>query len=43
MKLLAARILFFCARVFQSRGKPLGQWFQNQGVLLLAGVKAKRD
>jgi hypothetical protein len=43
MKLLTARIFFFLARVFQSRGMPIGQWFQSKGILLLAGIKVKRD
>ena len=43
MKLLAARVLFFLARIFQSRGMPIGQWFQNKAILLLSGVKVKRD
>jgi hypothetical protein len=43
MRLLLARITFFLARAFQSRGMPIGQWFQNKGILLLAGVKHKRD
>jgi hypothetical protein len=43
MRLLLARILFFIARVFQGRGMLVGQWFQNKGILLLSGVKTKRD
>jgi hypothetical protein len=43
MNLLLSRICFFFARIFQSRGMPVGQWFQNKGILLLAGIKVKRD
>jgi hypothetical protein len=43
MKLLLARLLFILAKVFQGRGMLVGQWFQNKGILLLAGVKTKRD
>tara|TARA_A100001515_G_scaffold98485_1_gene79394 strand:+ start:1139 stop:1270 length:132 start_codon:yes stop_codon:yes gene_type:complete len=43
MRLLFARCLFLVARVLQSRGMLLGQWFQNKGILLLAGMKEKRD
>jgi hypothetical protein len=43
MRLFLARILFFCARIFQGRGMLVGQWLQNKGILLLARVKAKRD
>tara|TARA_R110000824_G_scaffold380030_1_gene572256 strand:+ start:2000 stop:2131 length:132 start_codon:yes stop_codon:yes gene_type:complete len=43
MKLLAARLFFFLARILLRRGMPLGQWFQGKGILLLAGVKVKRD
>jgi hypothetical protein len=43
MKKLTAKILFFLARVFQGRGMLIGQWFQNKGILLLAGVESKRD
>jgi len=43
MKLLLARLLFILAKVFQGRGMLIGQWFQNKGILLLAGVKVKRD
>jgi len=43
MRSLLARLLFFGARLFQRRGMPVGQWFQNKGILLLAGVKVKRD
>jgi hypothetical protein len=39
MKLLAARILFFLARLCQGRGMLIGQWFQNKGILLLAAGK----
>jgi hypothetical protein len=43
MKPLLARLLFSLARVFQGRGMLIGQWFQNKGILLLTGVKVKRD
>jgi hypothetical protein len=43
MKLLLARLLFILAKVFQGRGMLVGQWFQNKGILLLTGVKVKRD
>tara|TARA_B100000131_G_scaffold316237_1_gene355984 strand:- start:229 stop:363 length:135 start_codon:yes stop_codon:yes gene_type:complete len=43
IRIIAARMSFFLARFFNSRGMLLGQWFQNKGILLLAGVKAKRD
>jgi len=43
LKLLAARVLFFFARLFQSRGMLLGQWFQNKGILVLSKVRIKRD
>tara|TARA_B100000029_G_scaffold286527_1_gene280285 strand:+ start:1169 stop:1300 length:132 start_codon:yes stop_codon:yes gene_type:complete len=43
MRLLLARVFFLCARIFQGRGMLLGQWFQNKGILLLSGVKIKRD
>jgi hypothetical protein len=43
MRILAARLFFFLARVFQGRGMPIGQWFQNKGILLLTRVKVKRD
>jgi hypothetical protein len=40
---LAARLLFFLARIFQGRGMLVGQWLQNKGILLLSGVKVERD
>ena len=43
MKLLAARVAFALARIFQGRGMLLGQWFQNKGILLLSKVRTKRD
>jgi hypothetical protein len=43
MKMLLARTFFFFARFFLSRGMLLGQWFQNKGILLLAGMGSKRD
>jgi|TARA_B100000900_G_C20300685_1_gene602094 hypothetical protein len=36
VRILAAKILFYLARVLQSRGMLLGQWFQNKGILMLA-------
>tara|TARA_Y100001963_G_scaffold153926_1_gene241669 strand:+ start:1726 stop:1854 length:129 start_codon:yes stop_codon:yes gene_type:complete len=42
MKLLAARVLFFLARIFQSRGMLLGQWLQNKGILLLSKIRDKQ-
>jgi hypothetical protein len=42
-RLLVARLLFFLARIFQGRGMLLGQWLQNKGILLLSGMKVKRD
>tara|TARA_A100001515_G_scaffold144630_1_gene149311 strand:- start:3449 stop:3580 length:132 start_codon:yes stop_codon:yes gene_type:complete len=39
MRLLAARLMFFFARTLLRRGMLLGQWFQNKGILLLAGAK----
>jgi len=43
MKLLLAKVYFFLARQLQSRGMLLGQWFQNKGILLLAGAGKKDD
>jgi hypothetical protein len=43
MKKLAAKILFFLAKIFLSRGMLVGQWFQSKGILLLAEVGSKRD
>tara|TARA_R110000824_G_scaffold80103_2_gene201682 strand:- start:1758 stop:1892 length:135 start_codon:yes stop_codon:yes gene_type:complete len=43
LRILAARLLFFIARIFQSRGMPVGQWLQNKGILLLAKARVKRD
>jgi hypothetical protein len=43
VRLLLGRLCFVCARIFQGRGLLLGQWFQNKGILLLTGVKVKRD
>jgi len=40
-RIFTAKILFFLAKVFQGRGMLIGQWFQNKGILLLAG--SKRD
>jgi len=42
-RILLAKICFLLAKVFQGRGMLMGQWFQNKGILLLAGVKVKRD
>tara|TARA_R100000329_G_scaffold149259_1_gene139566 strand:+ start:44 stop:181 length:138 start_codon:yes stop_codon:yes gene_type:complete len=36
MRILAARVMFFFARTFLSRGFLVGQWFQNKAILLLA-------
>jgi|TARA_R110000851_G_scaffold200220_3_gene351374 hypothetical protein len=36
LRLLAAKILFSLARLFQGRGMLVGQWFQNKAILLLA-------
>ena len=36
MRILAAKVMFFLARTFLSRGFLLGQWFQNKAILLLA-------
>lgn len=43
MKFALARFYFWIARLFLSRGKILGQWFQNKAILLLAGIKVNRD
>jgi len=43
LKILIARILFFLARAFQSRGMLFGQWLQNKGILLLSKVKIKDE
>jgi len=38
-----ARGFFLLARVLLRRGILLGQWFQNKGILLLAGVKENSE
>ena len=43
MKITLARFYFWVARLFLSRGKILGQWFQNKAILLLASAKVDRD
>jgi hypothetical protein len=43
MKMILARTLFLLARVFLKRGMLLGQWFQNKGILLLAGTKVNNE
>ena len=41
VRILYARLLFFLARICQKRGWLVGQWFQNKGILVLAGMKRR--
>ena len=40
---LLAYLYFMFARYFVRKGSPIGMWFQNKGILLLTGLRRKRD
>ena len=43
MRKTLANVLFYLAKVFLSRGMPLGQWCQNKAILVLTGVRSHRE